>query len=145
MNLKFSLILITTILIFTNCKSQEKFEINEDKYSSILLIDKNDTSFEVKRDFDNLNLKGNVKPSLKNIFSRFFDKTNVNEIIFYLKKNSNNKYVFEQFIFINKNESVHIHNGNEDIYEVYLNDFEIDIQLCENCLDDIIFTVYRKK
>ena len=43
---------IICVFIVTNCKSQEKFEIKEDVYSSILLVENNLTSFEVKRDFD---------------------------------------------------------------------------------------------
>jgi hypothetical protein len=136
---------IIGIFIFTSCKSQEKFEIKEDKYSSILLIQNNITSFEIKRDFDHLNVKADVKPSLKNIFTKFLDKTKAKEIIFYLKKNSNGKFVFEQIIFINENERIVIHKGSRDVYDVFLNDFEIVINLCENCSDEIFFTVYRKK
>jgi hypothetical protein len=136
---------IICIFIVINCKSQEKFEIKEDVYSSILLVENNLTSFEVKRDIDQLNIRADVKPTLNNIFNRFFDKTKAKEINFYLKRNSSGKFVFEQIIFINKNERISIHKGTEDVYDVFLNDFEIDIKLCKNCSDEIFFTVYNKK
>ena len=92
-----------------------------------------------------MNIRADVKPTLNNIFNGFFDKTKAKEIIFYLKRNSSGKFVFEQIIFINENERISINKGTEDVYDVFLNDFEIDIKLCKNCSDKIFFTVYNKK
>ncbi|MBV2195840.1 MAG: hypothetical protein KUL78_04965 [Flavobacterium sp.] len=81
---------------------------------------------------------------MKKLLKNIYDRNNTNEIVIILKKDENNDYKLSQLIFLNKKEKINIHKGTEDIYDIYLNDYKIEPVVCENCLNEIIISIYKK-
>ena len=139
-NITFLLIVLFSI----NSLSQENFKIENENYYSNVYVEDENTLIEIRRKADSLFLKFKISSSFEKAIKKYYDRNNTNEIVIILKKDENNDYKLSQLIFLNKKEKINIHKGTEDIYDIYLNDYKIEPVVCENCLNEIIISIYKK-
>lgn len=139
-----TLTLLILSLFSTNSVSQEIFKIETENYYSNILVEDENILIVNRRKVDSLNLEFKISSSFEKAIKKYYDRNITNKIVIILKKDENNDYKLSQLIFLNKKEKINIHKGTEDIYDIYLNDYKIEPVVCENCLNEIIISIYKK-